>query len=69
MCIKKTFFEEFGSFSSRKPFTHWVCWEYLIEMFGDAIMPLCYFSFQKTFNQDMSLDLTKKEKQTYVLPI
>jgi hypothetical protein len=44
MCIKKTFFwGEFGFFSSQKPFTHLVCSEYLIEVFGDAIMPLCSF--------------------------
>lgn len=70
MCIKKTFFfGEFGSSSSQKPFTLLVCWEYLIEMFGDAIMRLCCFSFQKTFTQDMTLDLIEKAKQTYVLPI
>jgi hypothetical protein len=40
---KDFFLGEFGFFSSRKPFTHLVCSEYLIEVFGDAIMPLCSF--------------------------
>jgi hypothetical protein len=66
---KDLFSGEFESSSSQKPFTLLVCWQYLIEMFGDAIMCLCCFSFQKTFNQDMTLDLIEKAKQTYVLPI
>jgi hypothetical protein len=69
MCIKRLFVEEFGSSSSQKPFTHLVGWEYLIEMFGDAIMSLYCFSFQKTLNQNMSLDLIEKAKQTYDLQI